>query len=47
MDLALDVMQRFSDLVDVSKVLHMIPNDDNIKIFSKFLEVSRPSNCDF
>ncbi|VDM27559.1 unnamed protein product [Hydatigera taeniaeformis] len=38
MDLALAVMRQFSELIDVTKVLHIIPDETNLKSLSSFLE---------
>nr|CDS22825.1 Vam6:Vps39 protein [Echinococcus granulosus] len=38
MDLALAVMLRFGELIDVTKVLHMLPDDTDLKLLSPFLE---------
>ncbi|VDK34283.1 unnamed protein product [Taenia asiatica] len=38
MDLALAVMRQFSEVIDVAKVLHIIPDETNLKLLSSFLE---------
>ncbi|KAL5111392.1 Vam6/Vps39-like protein [Taenia crassiceps] len=38
MDLALAVMRQFSELIDVTKVLHIIPDSTNLSLLSSFLE---------
>lgn len=46
MDLALAAMRQFSELIDVTKVLHIIPDDTNLKMLSSFLEVSFLTNVE-